>query len=75
MTPTSGDEPASGARPCSDAGSVTSSHSAPAATRARRPITSMLTLRMRDVESRTVSVSQTIGVALWPVPWGAMRRP
>jgi hypothetical protein len=54
---------------------VTSSQSVPAWTRAIRAAASISTPRIRCVESRIVSSSDTIGAALWPVPWGATLSP
>ena len=54
---------------------MTSSHSVPAETRARRPSASMSTPFMRDVLSRIVSCKVGERPALCPVPCGATRRP
>src|SRR4051794_35893775 len=75
MTPTSGAEPASGARPWIAAGAVTSCHCAPARTRAVRLAGSMRTPRIRLVLIRIVRSSGPLAAAPWPVACGVTGSP
>ena len=74
MTPTSGEVPCNVASPSAAAGSTTSPQVSPASTRALRFSASIWTPRISLVLSSSVS-SRERGRGLWPVLWGATRRP
>ena len=62
-TPTFGEFPASPARPCSAAGTITSCHTAPASARAVRAAGSICTVRIRVVRSSIAPTSGSSGPA------------
>ena len=70
-----GVEPWRAARPSPDACGTPCSHFTPPPTRALRPSASMDTWWMASVLRRIVPSSEPSGPALWPVRWGATRRP
>ncbi len=75
MTPTSGEEPASAASPCSAAASTTSIQIVPAIARAVRVSGSISTPLSRCIFMSTVPERSPSAGALWPVPCGAIRNP
>src|SRR6266404_6962149 len=75
MTPTSGDEPASAARPCSAAACTTSIQIAPAFTRAIRASGSMLTPFSLCIFTSTVPERSPSAGALSPVPCAVIWNP